>query len=130
MGEGRTGRKNITKIPLGNSIDPANAECGKEVGETYPVGKYPPNDYGVHDIVGNVWEWCLDSYDEDLDFIISEYLNVTSDRVLRGGTQLISSEPIHLDARHVRNPKYTIVMPSSYHTKLIANIGFRCARNV
>ena len=114
------------RYPWGDVLNSTYAECGKEVGETYPVGKYPANDYGVHDIVGNVWEWCLDLYDEDLDLLISDYLNVTSDRVLRGGTQLISTEPIHIDARQVRNPKYTIVMPSSYHTKFIANIGFRC----
>ena len=114
------------RYPWGDVLNSTYAECGKEVGETYPVGKYPANDYGVHDIVGNVWEWCLDLYDEDLDLLISDYLNVTSDRVLRGGTQLISTEPIHIEAREVRNPKYTIVMPSSYHTKFIANIGFRC----
>jgi formylglycine-generating enzyme required for sulfatase activity len=58
------------RYPWGNEIDPSQANflpdaASKRSRGTRPTGTYPPNGYGICDVIGNVWEWVSDWYASD-----------------------------------------------------------------
>ena len=117
--------------PWGDDITNDLANYGMIVGSTTPVGTYPPNEYGVYDMVGNVWEWCLNDYEhietsektgisvEDIGSILDSYLEVESNRVLRGGSWASSERALNVAYRGSAAPRFTYY---SY--------GFRCVKDI
>ena len=56
---------------------------------TLSVGKFPPNAFGLHDMHGNVWEWCADSWHTASKHVPhSGQTWTTTQRVIRGGSWL------------------------------------------
>lgn len=91
---------------------------------TTEVGKFPPNAYGLYDMVGNIWQWCSDWYSEKY-YGSSPVKNPRGPaegalRVRRGGSWNVI-QPFRL-----RCANRGAVIP----TMSAPNIGFRCVRDV
>ena len=134
------GGKEGLKYPWGNTISSDRANYGNIVKDTREVGSYSANGYGLYDMCGNVWEWCLDAYDADFyfssprrnplsdvntlsnaDLIIDDYTNVKSHRGLRGGSWGFEATSVRVAYRGSNLPLLT-------YTHGI--VGFRCVRSV
>lgn len=108
--------------PTGDRIEKNHANFFGS--DTTAVMSYPPNSYGIYDIVGNVYEWCQDWYAYNY-YEISEQEpeNPTGPiqgvyRVLRGGCWKSLDGDLRCAHRH-RNKPGTVNR----------TYGFRCAAN-
>lgn len=105
--------------PWGNDIDPSRANYDNRTGTTV-VGSYAPNDYGLYDVAGNVWEWVADWYNPTY-YATSPLTNPLgplqgATRVLRGGAWLLFPQFCRVAYRFREGPDFRFTL-----------IGFRLA---
>ncbi len=79
-------------------------------GQIRDVGKKEPNAWGLYDMLGNVWEWCYDLYDEK---VYGSY------RIFRGGSWAEAARGCGATCRRRSHPTF-----------YIDDLGFRLARSI
>jgi formylglycine-generating enzyme required for sulfatase activity len=91
--------------------------------QTTPVRLFPPNPWGLHDMHGNVWEWCASAY--DADYTGRERDDASRDRAndgplaVRGGSWISSPAWVRSANRFGLDPADRLI-----------NLGFRLARSL
>ncbi|MFN0112015.1 MAG: SUMF1/EgtB/PvdO family nonheme iron enzyme [Blastocatellia bacterium] len=74
--------------PYKGKYDTKKGNTDQTIGQTSAVGIFPngASPYGVEEMSGNVWEWCLSDYDDPKLDPNEENLLTENTRVLRGGS--------------------------------------------
>ncbi|MFC5649717.1 formylglycine-generating enzyme family protein [Paenibacillus solisilvae] len=91
---------------------------------TAPVRSFPPNGYGLYNMVGNVWEWCSDWFTAQPAEVPGSRMNPQgpasgANRVMRGGSYLCHKSYCN---------RYRVAARSSNTPdSSTGNMGFRCA---
>lgn len=103
-----------------------------------PVKQYPPNENGLYDVAGNVWEICSDWFDQDYysSFDLSEVADnpkgpqtwnypmepLDPKRVIKGGSFLCNDS-------YCSSYRVSARMPHSQETGM-SHTGFRCVKDL
>ena len=106
--------------PLENAEGPQLAGYDDGHALTAPVASFAPDAFGVHDVSGNIWEWCSDWFDPQY-YACSPATDPKGPdhgqrKILKGGNFFCIREELRISERHHKKP-----------TDEAVYTGFRCA---
>ena len=104
----------------------------KNSGEAmHPVGTLKPNAWGIHDMHGNVWEWCADWFSDALPggSVVDPKTATGKEHARRGGSYALSPAFLRYAARGKGEPELRAARTAkkAQGTLHTFNIGFRVA---
>lgn len=116
----RGGRFNEGYLYAGSdSLKQVGWYAGNSGGETRNVGLLHPNELGIHDMSGNVWEWCEDNWSGNYEGAPADgsaWISWRKSRVRRGGSNASDTIDCRLASRRSHGQNTTS-----------KNVGFRLA---
>jgi formylglycine-generating enzyme required for sulfatase activity len=99
---------NRFKYSGSDTIDEVAFFSRNSQGQTHRVGQKLPNELGIYDMSGNVWEWCNDLYDIYTDDTVTNPMGAIKgiSRVYRGGSWYNTPVNSRVTRRHHRAASY------------------------
>ena len=98
------------KYAGGGDVDTAAWYSDNSNGAAHPVGMKSPNGLGIHDMCGNVSEWCLDFYHKEAYRNHKEYnpqnMEEGECRAVRGGSWNYGARDVRCADRGLFSPEY------------------------